>query len=71
MDIVIATGPGRTWPNLWKPLLDAFGPRVGEDPARPLYPCDDRMTVLGRHHNVEPDLAHDVIIEARWNRSDC
>lgn len=26
LHIAITTGPGRTWPNLWKPLLDSFGP---------------------------------------------
>jgi hypothetical protein len=67
MDIVITTGPARTWPNLWKPLLDAFGPVLGEDPTRPFHPYDDRITLLGLHHNTSTDLGHDVVIQAWWN----
>jgi hypothetical protein len=33
MTIVVTTGPGRIWASLWKPLIDAFGPVLGEDPA--------------------------------------
>jgi hypothetical protein len=69
MHITITTGPGRSWPNLWKPLLDAFGPVLGEDPAQPFHPHDDRITELGLHHNTRPDLGHDVLIEAWWNTS--
>lgn len=67
MDIAITTGPARTWPNLWKPLLDAFGPVLGEDPAQAFHPHDDRITSLGLHHNIAADLGHDVIIEAWWS----
>jgi hypothetical protein len=67
MDIAITTGPGRSWPNLWKPLIDAFGPVLGEEPGRPFHPRDDRITALGLHHGVETDLAHDVIIHAWWS----
>ena len=67
MDIAITTGPGRNWANLWKPLLDAFGPVLGEDPARPFHPHDDRITSLGLHHAVATDAGHDVLIDARWH----
>jgi len=67
VDIAITTGPARTWPNLWKPLLDALGPVLGEDPTQPFHPYDDRITHLGLQHNVAAYLAHDVIIEAWWN----
>ena len=67
--VVITTGPGRTWPNLWKPLLDAFGPVLGDDPTLPFHPHDDRITLLGLHHNIRADLAHDVIVEAWWNEA--
>jgi hypothetical protein len=38
MTIAITTGPGRNWANLWKPLIDAFGPVLGEDLTRPFHP---------------------------------
>lgn len=69
LHVVISTGPGRSWPNLWKPMLDAFGPVLGEDPARPFHPRDDRITLLGLHHNLQPELAHDTIIEAWWTNA--
>jgi len=39
MEIGLTTGPGRNWANLWKPLIDSFGPVLGEDPARPFHPA--------------------------------
>jgi hypothetical protein len=66
MDIAVTTGPGRNWANLWKPLIDAFGPVLGEDPARPFHPRDDRIVSLGLHHNVNTAIAYDVIIDAWW-----
>ena len=44
LDIALATGPGRNWASLCKPLIDAFGPVLGEDPARPfhLHVADER-----------------------------
>jgi hypothetical protein len=47
VDIAIATGPSRNWANLWKPLIDSFGPVLGEDPCHPFHPHDDRITGLG------------------------
>ena len=66
MDIAMTTGPGRNWVNLWKPLIDAFGPVLGEDPARPFCPRDDRIVSLGLHHNIDAAIAYDVIIDAWW-----
>jgi hypothetical protein len=34
MVLAVTTGPDRNWANLWKPLIDAFGPVLGEDPIR-------------------------------------
>ncbi len=68
MTIAITTGPGRNWTNLWKPLIDSFGPVLGEDPARPFHPRDDRIVSLGLHHHVSDSLGHDVIIHAWWAR---
>src|SRR5215470_4961970 len=36
--IALTTGPGRNWASLWKPLIDAFGPVLGEDPTQPFHP---------------------------------
>jgi hypothetical protein len=64
--IGITTGPGRNWANIWEPLIDAFGPVLGEDPERPFHPNDDRITSLGLHHHVNTVIGHDVIITAWW-----
>ena len=66
LTIGITTGPGRNWTNIWKPLIDAFGPVLGENPERPFHPNDDRVTSLGLHHNVNTAIGHDVIITAWW-----
>jgi len=66
MTIGITTEPGRNWANIWKPLIDAFGPVLGENLERPFHPNDDRITSLGLHHNVNTAIGHDVIITAWW-----
>jgi hypothetical protein len=66
LEIAVATGPGRNWANLWKPLIDAFGPVLGEDPTRPFHPHDDRIVSLGLHHTIDTGIAHNVIIDAWW-----
>lgn len=69
LTIALTTGPGRNWPGLWKPLIDAFGPVLGEDPTRPFHPHDDRIVSLGLHHTIDTGIVHDVIIDAWWTRS--
>src|ERR1700733_9201063 len=66
LKIALTTGPGRNWANLWKPLIDAFGPVLGEDLTRPFHPHDDRIVSLGLHHTIDTGIAHDVIIDAWW-----
>lgn len=66
MDIAVTTGPDRNWINIWKPLIDSFGPVLGEEPTRPFHPHDDRITSLGLHHHVDTAVGHDVIVEAWW-----
>jgi hypothetical protein len=66
LTIALTTGPGRNWASLWKPLIDAFGPVLGEDPTRPFHPQDDRIVSLGLHHTIDTGIAHDVIIDAWW-----
>jgi len=68
LTIALTTGPGRNWASLWEPLIDAFGPVLGEDPTRPFHPHDDRIVSLALHHTIDPGIAHDVIIDARWTR---
>ena len=64
--IALTTGPGRNWASLWKPIIDAFGPVLGEDPTRPFHPHDDRIVSLALHHTIDTGIAHDVIIDAWW-----
>jgi hypothetical protein len=66
LTIALTTGPGRNWASLWKPLIDAFGLVLGEDPARPFHPHDDRIVSLGLHHTIDTGIVHDVIINAWW-----
>jgi hypothetical protein len=68
LTIALMTGPGRDWASLCKPLIDAFGPVLGEDPARPFRPHDDRIVSLALHHAIDPGIARDVIIDAWWIR---
>lgn len=67
IDIALTTGRGRNWASLWKPLLDALGPILGEHPDRPFHPQDDRIVSLGLHHDMATDIGHDVMIEAWWS----
>jgi hypothetical protein len=64
LTIALTTGPGRNWASLCKPLIDAFGPVLGEDPTRPFCPHDDRIVSLALHHTIDTGIAHDVIIDA-------
>jgi hypothetical protein len=66
LTIALTTGPGRNWASLWKPLIDAFGPVLGEDPTRPFHPRDDRIVSLGLHHTIDTGIGYDVIIDAWW-----
>lgn len=66
MQISLTTGPGRNWANVWKPMLDSFGPVLGADPVRPFSPHDDRIVDLGLHHTVDTSVGHGVGIEAWW-----
>jgi hypothetical protein len=68
LTIALTTGPGRNWASLWKPVIGAFGPVLGEDPTRPFCPHDDRIVRLGLHHAIDPGMAHDLIISAWWTR---
>ncbi|HET8684383.1 MAG TPA: hypothetical protein VFM54_21290 [Micromonosporaceae bacterium] len=66
MVLALTTGGQRNWANLWKPLVDAFGPVLGEDPHWQFHPNDDRIVDLAMHHSVDAALGHDVVVEAWW-----
>ena len=66
LNIALTTGPGRNWASLCKPLIAAFGPVLGKDPARPFHRHDDRIVSLGLHHTIDTSIAGDVIIDAWW-----
>jgi hypothetical protein len=66
LNIALTTAPGRNWTSLWKPLIDAFGPVLGEDPTRAFHPHDDRIVSLGLHHTIDTGVANYVIIGAWW-----
>ena len=66
--IALTTGPGRNWASLWKPLIDSFGPVLGEDPTQPFHPHEDRIVSLALHHTIDTGIARDVIIDAWWSR---
>jgi hypothetical protein len=38
MTIGITTRPGQNWANIWKPLIDVFGPALGEISNGPSTP---------------------------------
>jgi hypothetical protein len=68
LKFALTTGAGRNWASLWKPLIDAFGAVLREDPTVPFGPHDDRIVSLGLHHTIDPGIARDVIIDAWWTR---
>ena len=68
LQLSFVVGPRRAWPNLWKVTIDSLGPLLGHavdarEPDRP----DGRITDLGLHCVVDPDLGHDVVIAIRAN----
>jgi hypothetical protein len=68
LKFALTTGAGHNWARLWKPLIEAFGPVLGEDPTVPFHPHDDRIVSLGLHHTIDTGIAHDVVIDAWWTR---
>lgn len=67
LQIAFRAGPQRNWTALWKPAIDALGAILGvDDAARPFSPRDDRITRLGLHHNIAPELGHAVELGVWW-----
>jgi hypothetical protein len=62
LEISYGVGPGRNWPNLWKPTIDSLAGLLGSDGGRDWHPQDGRITELGLHRREDPTLGHDVEI---------
>lgn len=68
LQLSFVVGPRRAWPNLWKVTIDSLAPLLGHaaDAREPGGP-DGRITDLGLHCIVDPDVGHDVVIGIRAN----
>lgn len=56
-------GRGRSWPNLWKPTIDALDRILGRTtPGRQWHPRDGRIVELGLHCHVDDTLGNNVRI---------
>ena len=63
LELSFVVGPRRSWPNLWKPTIDALGRLVGSPTSgRPWHPQDGRIVELGLHRHMDPDIGNDVVI---------
>ena len=63
LQLAFVIGPGRNWLNLWKQTIDSLDPILGQThPNRAWHPLDGRITELGMHLSVDPDMRHDVVV---------
>ena len=54
LEVGYLVGPGRYWPNLCKPTIDALDQILGRTvPDRPWHPLDGRIVRLGPIENQE------------------
>lgn len=61
LELSFRVGPRRSWPNLWKPTIDALGRLLGyTDPRRQWHPRDGRIVELGMHCHVDPTMDNEV-----------
>ena len=68
LQLSFVVGPKRAWPNLWKVTINSLGPLLGNAvDAREQDALDGRITDLGLHCAVDPNLGHDVVIAIRAN----
>jgi hypothetical protein len=69
LQLAFLVGPGRVWPNLWKATIDSLGSVLGRDArAGPWNVHDGRITDLGLHCAVSPDVENRVVIAIRADR---
>jgi hypothetical protein len=63
LEVSFTVGPRRNWLNLCKPTIDALDAILGRTrPDRAWHPRDERITELGLHRHLDPDLGHDVAV---------
>ncbi len=63
LELAFVVGPRRNWLNLWKPTIDALGPLLGTtQPNRQWHPQDGRITELGLHRSIDPNLGNAVVV---------
>ena len=66
LEVGYVLGPDRNWLDLWWSTLDALGPLLGQSSAEPeWHPRDGRVTDLGLHCTVDPQLKDQVLIALR------
>ncbi|WP_189337000.1 hypothetical protein [Actinoplanes ianthinogenes] len=66
LQLSFLVGPRRAWSNLWKVTIDSLGPMLGHAArTRGGAGPDGRITDLGLHCVVDPDVGHDVVIRLR------
>jgi hypothetical protein len=66
LQLSFVVGPRRAWTNLWKVTIDSLGPLLGHAvDTREADGPDGRITDLGLHCVVDPDVGHDVVIAIR------
>ena len=58
----------RNWIGLWKPAIDSLDAILGRThPEREFHPRDDRVTLLGLHRMLDPQIRHSVELTV-WSR---
>ncbi|WP_239140010.1 hypothetical protein [Actinoplanes campanulatus] len=67
LQLSFVVGPRRVWSNLWKVTIDSLGPLLGHPVNIHGERPDGRITDLGLHCVVDPDVGHDVVIAIRMN----
>lgn len=66
LQLAFTVGPRRSWPNLWKPTIDALGVILGHSPGSHEWnPRDGRITELGLHGVVDPAAGNECVIAIR------
>jgi hypothetical protein len=70
LQLAFVVGPQRARPNLWKPTIDALGSMLGhDDGASEWNPRDGRITDLGLHVTIDPNVRHAVSIAVRASQT--
>lgn len=63
LQMSFTVGRRRSWPNLWKPTIDALDQILGRTtPGRQWHPRDGRIVELGLHCRVDDTVGNDVRI---------